>query len=204
LKPVTCHRTSSLESSSQASVQVFCLQLTTVCCTRSWKQTRCGDAGLVHSDSLQQRRQPFYRKGATHTHTHIIVNWFAGRMWKNNSKRYTQPPILFHNFYSVYIIHKHGHGPHNTTWLTVGWRPMLHSVEEKYQHSMPTSCFHVHSRSLLLCWTESQQDPPQCWHLSIAQHPLSGPYLYSQIFCWKSLNSISISTSEMPNKFIMT
>jgi hypothetical protein len=125
--------------------------------------------------------QPFYRKHATH----IIVSWFADCTWKNNSKRYTQPPILFHNFYSVYIIHKRGHGLHNTTWRTVGWRPMLYRVEEKYQNCWPTYYHHVQSRSLLLRWTQSQQDPPKCCQLPTIQHPFSGPHPYSQIQgCW--------------------
>ena len=67
LKPVTCQRTSSLESSSQASVQVFCLQLTTVCCTCSWKQTRYANACLVDRDSIQLRCQTFLSQ-RFHTH----------------------------------------------------------------------------------------------------------------------------------------
>ena len=58
--------------------------------------------------------------------------------WKNNSKRYTQLSILFHNFYIVHIIYKHDQGPHNTNWKVLGWRPMLYSVEEKDQHCRTT------------------------------------------------------------------
>ena len=65
--------------------------------------------------------QPVYRKGATR----ITVSWFAGCMWKNNSKRYTQLPILFHNFCSVHNIHKHGHGLHITGVLISPWSDLL-------------------------------------------------------------------------------
>jgi len=67
LKPVTCQRTSSLESSSQASVQGFCLQLTTVCCTCSWNQTRYANACLVDRDFLQLRC-PTFLSQRFHTH----------------------------------------------------------------------------------------------------------------------------------------
>ena len=60
--------------------------------------------------------QCFYGKGAAY----IIVSWFAGCKWKNNSKRYTQLPILFHNFYSVYIIYRCDH-----TYLLTPWSRVL-------------------------------------------------------------------------------
>jgi hypothetical protein len=67
LKPVTCQHTSSLESSSQASVQVFCLQLTTLCCRCSWKQTRYANACLVDRDTPQLRCTAFLSQ-RFHTH----------------------------------------------------------------------------------------------------------------------------------------
>ena len=136
-------------------------------------------------------------------HTHYCKQ-FAGCMLKNSDKQYIQPPILLCNFYSVYITYKCRHRPHNINWQTVSWRLMLYSLEEKYQHCRRTSCFHVQSRRFLLCWKQSHQNPPKCWHPSTAEQPFSVPYLYPQTFCWKSLNPTSSSTTEMPNKFIMT
>jgi hypothetical protein len=55
--------------------------------------------------------------------TPIIMGWFAGQTWTNNSNI---PNCLDYYFvFITHIIYKSGWSLHNTTWKSAGWRPML-------------------------------------------------------------------------------